>query len=126
MGLVGYAYNMILLAPSQNAAQRMLRTCKQFSAQKKIWFSTDPDPVKSKSYVVYVKRLRGTGLQKPTPLKLCGQDLAWVTRAEHLGHRLSEDGTMRRIAREKHAQFIDCHSKSRGTFSFAHPVEQLE
>mgnify|MGYP007025801771 CR=1 FL=1 len=33
---------------------------------------------------------------------------------------------MRQDAREKRAQFIDCHVKTRETFDFAHPVEQLE
>ena len=126
MGAVGYADDMILLAPSRNAAQRMLRTCEQFARENNIRFSTDPDPAKSKSKVVYVTGPRGAGLQKPVPLQLCGQDLPWVARAEHLDHTLSEDGTMRQDAREKRAQFIDCHVKTRETFSFAHPVEQLE
>ena len=66
------------------------------------------------------------GQQKPTPLLLCGQALPLVARAEHLGHALSEDGTMRQDAREKRAQFIDLSVKIRETFAFAHPAEQLQ
>ena len=48
---------------------------------------------------------------KPAPLLLCGRALPWVARAEHLGHALSEDGTMRQDAREKRAKFIDMSVK---------------
>ena len=126
MGAVGYADDIILMAPSQYAAQKMLRTCEKFANDHNIRFSTDADPSKSKSKVVYVTGPRGGGLQKPAPLQSCGRDLPWVARAEHLGHTLTEDGTMRQDAREKRAQFIDCHVKTRETFDFAHPVEQLE
>jgi hypothetical protein len=126
MGAVGYADDIILMAPSRYAAQRMLRTCEKFANEHNIRFSTDPDPSKSKSKVVYVTGPRGGGLPKPSPLQLCGRDLPWVARAEHLGHTLTEDGTMRQDAREKRAQFIDCHVKTRETFDFAHPVEQLD
>ena len=125
MGAVGYADDIILLAPSRNAAQKMLRTCEEFAAQHNMKFSTDPDPSKSKSKCIYVTGPQGGGLQKPVPLQLCGQALPWVARAEHLGHALSEDGTMRRDAREKRARFIDSSVKIRESFSFAHPLEQL-
>ena len=85
----------------------MLRTCEQFPAKHNIKFPSDPDPSKSNSKVVYVTGLQGGGLQKPVSLQLCGRALPWVARAEHLGHALSEDGTMRRDAREKRARFID-------------------
>ena len=72
---------------------------------------------------IYVTGPRGSGLTKPVALQLCGRALPWVARAEHLGHALSEDGTMRRDAVEKRAQFIDCSVKIRESFSFAHPEE---
>ena len=125
MGAVGFADDVILLAPGRAAAQRMLRTCELFAAAHNIMFSTDPDPKKSKSKAIYVTGPRG-GEQKPAPLLLCGRALPWVARAEHLGHALSEDGTMRQDAREKRARFIDMSVKIRETFAFAHPAEQLE
>ena len=126
MGAVGYADDVILLAPSRAAAQRMLGTCERFAAANNIQFSTNTDPDKSKSKAVYVVGLRGGGEQKPAALLLYGRALPWVARAEHLGHALSEDGTMRRDAREKRAKFIDLSVKIRETFAFAHPVEQLQ
>ena len=106
--------------------RRMLRTCELFAAEHNIVFSTDPDPHKSKSKCIHVTGPRGGGMLKPAPLLLCGRALPWVARAEHLGHALSEDGTMRQDAREKRAKFIDMSVKIRETFAFAHPTEQLE
>ena len=126
MGVIGYADDIILLAPSRAAAQKMLRRCESYAAEHNIMFSTDPDPSKSKSKAIYVIGLRGGALPKPVSLMLSGQTLPWVTRAEHLGHALSEDGTMNRDAVEKRAQFIDSSVKIRETFHFAHPNEQLQ
>ena len=126
MGAVAYADDVILLAPGRAAAQRMLAICERFAKTNNIKFSTDADPAKSKSKAIHVTGLRGGGQQKPAPLMLCGRALPWVARAEHLGHALSEDGTMRQDAREKRARFIDMSVKIRETFAFAHPVEQIE
>ena len=126
MGATAFADDVLLLAPNRAAAQKMLRTCELFAAANNIMFSTDPNPDKSKSKAVYVTGPRGGGMKKPAPLLLCGRPLPWVARAEHLGHALSEDGTMRQDAREKRARFIDMSVKIRETFAFAHPAEQLE
>lgn len=125
MGVIGYADDLILLATNRTAAQRMLNVCEKFAGENNINFSTNPDPVKSKSKAMYVTGLKGSVLQKPMPLQLCGQALPWVAQAEHLGHALCEDGMMAQDAREKRAQFIDCSAKIRETFSFAHPLEQI-
>ena len=120
MGATAYADDVLLLAPNRTAAQKMLRTCELFAAANNIMFSTDPNPDKSKSKAVYVTGPRGGGMKKPVPLLLCGQPLPWVARADHLGHALSEDGTMRQDAREKRARFIDLSVKIRETFVRGH------
>ena len=68
MGAVGYAADIIMMAPSRDAAQNMLRTCEQIAAKHEIKFSTDSDPSNSKSKVVHVTGLQGGGLQKPVSL----------------------------------------------------------
>ena len=40
VGVVGYADDIILLAPSRHAAQLMLKTCEQFCDANNIQFST--------------------------------------------------------------------------------------
>ena len=125
VGGVGYADDLLLLAPNREAAQGMLQVCEEFAAKSNILFSTDPDPKKSKSKALYVVGPRGAALTRPAPLQLCGSPLPWVERAEHLGHSLHQDGTMRQDCREKRAQFIDTSSKIREAFHFAHPIEQI-
>ena len=64
-------------------------------------------------------------LPKPINFQLCGEILPWLERAEHLGHTLHSDGTMKQDIREKSAQFIDSAVKMRETFSTAYPPPQL-
>ena len=56
---------------------------------------------------------------------MCGKNLPWVKRADHLGHVIHEDGTMRQDCVEKRGRFIDESCKIRETFNFAHPEEKL-
>ena len=125
VGVVGYADDLLLLAPSRNAAQLMLRTCEVFTKENNIQFSTHQDPKLSKSKALYVVGPRGGALPRPEPLLLCGRPLPWVERAEHLGHAIHQDGTMAQDCREKRAQLVDSSVKTRETFSFAHPAEQI-
>ena len=125
MGVVGYADDLLLLAPTRDAAQKMLKICEQFTAENNIQFSTNEDPKKSKSKGLYVVGPRGAALPRPAPLMLSGRPLPWVERAEHLGHVLHQDGQMRQDCREKRAQFIDSSVKVREAFYFAHPHEQI-
>ena len=52
--MVGYADDLLLLAPTREAAQVILQVCEEFAANSNILFSTDPDPKKSKSKALYV------------------------------------------------------------------------
>ena len=90
----------------KTTAQKMLRICELFAAANNIIFYTDPKPDKSKSKEVYVSGPQGDGMKKPVPLLLCGRPLPWVARAEHLGHALSEDGTMLHDVHEKKARSL--------------------
>ena len=125
MGVVVYADDVLLMAPTRGAMQTMLDRCEKYAATHNIMFSTDPDPVKSKTKCIFVcgdkKRLA-----KPAPLTLCGRDLPWVATATHLGHELSELGTMEQDAKEKRAAFISRSVEIRETFKFASPVEVVQ
>ena len=122
MGIVVYADDVFLLAPSRRAAQIMLDICQQFADNNNIKFSTDPDPIKSKSKAMYVVGQRQL-VQPPVPLVLCGSPLPWVERCGHLGHLLSTDGSMDHDCRKRRAEFIDNTVKIREMFSFAYPSE---
>ena len=102
--------------------QVMLNKCEEYAEKNNIQFSTDPDPVKSKTKCIQICGAK-KNLAKPAPLTLCGRDLPWVSTASHLGHELHESGTMEYDAGVKKAIFIRQSVDVRQTFHFASPVE---
>ena len=118
-GVVGYAYDLLLLAPSRSAMATMLRICEQYATEHNLEFSTDPDPQKSKSKCIFMQG----NMKKPKPvnLQLYGVDLPWVRTANHLGNELSEDCNMDQDIKHKKADFIDKSTEVRETFNSAKP-----
>ena len=53
-GAVGFCDDILLLAPTRDAMEVMLATCERFAARNNLQFSTDPDPVKSKTKCIFV------------------------------------------------------------------------
>ena len=124
MGAFLYSDDQLLLAPNRRAMELMLEEVERFAAVSNIQFSTDPDPSKSKSKLIFVCGHQ-TGLAKPAPLMLCGQPLPWVAAATHLGHELHETGEMRHDATVKRAILIGKSVDVRDSFSFADPSSVL-
>ena len=124
LGVMAYADDLILLAPNRAAAAQMLAVCESWAKENNVLFSTDDDPKKSKSKVIFMCGLK-THAAKPVPLTLCGKALPFVPTATHLGHELHESGTMEYDARVKKAQFISNSLEVREMFSFASPAEVL-
>ena len=79
VGMVGYANDLLLLAPSRDAAQKMINTCEKFTRKNNIFFSTHGKPEKSKSKAIYVIGKQACQA-RPTPMVLCGKALPWVIR----------------------------------------------
>ena len=123
-GVVGYADDLLLLAPSRSAMATMLKICEAYAADNNLEFSTDPDPQKSKSKCLFIQG----NMRKPKPenLKLYGVDLPWVKTANHLGIELSEECNMNQDIKQKKADFIDKSTEVRESFSFAQPNQILE
>ena len=48
VGVVGYADDLILLAPCRDAASEMLKTCEDFTKENNIEFSVHEDPTHQK------------------------------------------------------------------------------
>ena len=114
-GVVGYADDLCLLAPSRSAMEIMLRMCEDFATENNLQFSTDPDPEKSKSKCIFIQGNRR--LPKPANLKLYGLSLPWVKTANHLGHELSEECSMVQDMAIKRADFIQKSTEVRETLS---------
>ena len=123
-GAVGFCDDILLLAPTRDGMQVMLNTCEAFAIRNNLQFSTDPNPVKSKSKCIFMIGKR-KNLPKPVPLVLSGKELPWVASATHLGHEFHETGSMEHDTSVKRAEFIRKSTEIRESFYFASPVEVL-
>ena len=124
-GAMGYADDIILLAPSRGSMEKMLNICEEFGFKNNLKFSTDVNPSKSKTKCMYMCGPNVKSPKYPVPLKLYGKDLPWVRHANHLGHEISEDGSMNLDTNIKRADFIRKSSELRDLFSFALPLQVL-
>ena len=125
MGAVCYADDVLLIAPTRSAMQRMLFELEVFAEESNIMFSTDPSPAKSKTKCIYVTGNK-MNLAKPAPLMLCGRELPYVKQADHLGNMLTEQGDMEHDAAIKRAKFIQSSVEIREVFKFAAPEEVVK
>ena len=87
LGAFGYADDVTLLAPSKQTLQIMLDICEDFATSHCMLFSTDPDPVKSKTKCLVFSRDQDSS--QISNVKLNGDHLPWVSTAKHLGNYLS-------------------------------------
>ena len=124
MGAVGFCDDLLLMSPTREGMQVMLDTCQRFAAKYNLKFSTDPNPVKSKTKCIFVVG-RSRNALKPAPLFLDGKELPWVETALHLGNTIHESGSMDKDAKVKRAAFIRESTDLRETFGFASPTEVL-
>ena len=106
--MIGYADDLFLLAPSQTALQNMLRTCEDYSVEHNLLFSTDDNPIKSKTKcIAFLKNKR--------PLKklvLCDKHLPWVNTVKHLGNVVENKPgcTMTQDLKVKRAYYIQINN----------------
>ena len=124
MGATAYADDLLLMSPTRSGMQAMLAVCQKYAEAHNITFSVDANPVKSKTKMLYV-----CGDMEyenyPAQLVFCGRPLPFVKTALHLGHTLSQDGTMAQDAKIRRAQYIDRTTDVRTMFHFASPEQML-
>ena len=104
MGIFGYSDDNLLVAPSLDSLQEMLKTCELFAAEHNLQFSTNIDPAKCKTKcIAFLFKERNLG-----ELDLCGDPLRWVGGGLHLGNHLNNrvEG-MRQDVKVKRATFIN-------------------
>ena len=80
-GVQVYADDIILLCPSRLGLQAMIKICEKFAAENNLKFSTNVDPVKSKTKCIHFSK-QNIELAKIT---LNGDQLPWVDSANMLG-----------------------------------------
>ena len=119
-GALGYADDLILLAPNRDVLQRMLQVCEHYAGEHNLVFSTDPLPAKSKTKCMLFCGKPGK-VKFPDPLQLDGKDLPWVETADHLGHTLHQVTNMSKDCQRARAKFIAKSLEVRNQLSFADP-----
>ena len=122
VGVVGYADDLLLLSPSIDGLQEMLKVCEQYAESHNLKFSTNGNPQKSKTkcmaFLLKDRNLRN--------LTLCNNPLPWVKNGKHLGMRIdnSKDIFSRDIL-EKRARYIQGNNQLMQEFSFASNTTKL-
>ena len=115
VGAFGYADDVIILAPSRLALQKMLDICENFAIEHSMQFSTDSNPSKSKTKCILFSRTISNENVKNVLLN--GNELPWVESAKHLGNLLANKINYRFMSpdtkmdlRQKRAIFFQrCH-----------------
>ena len=122
-GVIAYADDLFLLAPSLNALQEMLNTCQDYAEKHNLIFSTDDKPSKSKTKcIAFLKSDR-----ELPKLKLCSKYLPWVKTVKHLGNTLeNKPGSMlTQDIRVKRANYIQTNNEIMQEFYFAHSSTKI-
>ena len=122
-GILGYSDDSLLLAPSLEALQEMIKTCEDYAKSHNLCFSTDQDPNKCKTKcLAYLQKNRSL-----PPMYLCGNPLPWVSSAKHLGITLENkiDGLKKEIL-IKRADFIKKNNEIIQEFHFSHPETKIK
>ena len=102
-GALAWADDVILLSTSINGLQSMVDICQKHAEESDLVFSTDPDPLKSKTMCI---AFHCEYWQKLPPIYLNGDPLPWKESVKHIGSKLHCDGTMEQDNKEKRASFI--------------------
>ncbi len=116
-GILGYADDLLLLSPTLDGLQEMVKKCGDYADQYNLKFSTHQDIKKCKTKCIAF-------LRKDKDLRnilLNGKTLPWVKYAKHLGCTITQDiqGLPKDIM-EKRAQFINKSNELGQEFSYAH------
>ena len=82
----GYSDDILLSAPSIDALQDMLSTYKMYAQEYNLQFSTNINPIKSKTKCMALVKQKGLVLKE---MVLGNNKLAWVTNIKHLGSVLT-------------------------------------
>ena len=87
VGIIGYADDLLLLSPSLDGLQEMVKTCEDYGTTHNLTFTTNPDHKKCKTKCIAF-------LTRERPLKninLNGSELPWGNSTKHLGCKISQN-----------------------------------
>ena len=120
-GVMVYADDIILLSPSRLGLQAMINICQKFASENNLKFSTNCDPVKSKTKCLHFSRKK-LDLAK---ILLNGDSLPWVESAKHVGNTMERNNSFSMDIRLKRGSFIGRAHSILQEVHFANPMMKM-
>ena len=104
VGIVGYADDLLLMAPSIDSLQYMVESCEEYGTSHNLTFSTHSDIKKSKTKCMsFIKKKRLL-----RHIKLNGKKLPWVESSKHLGIKVGNmSNGLAQDLMEKRAHYVN-------------------
>ena len=124
-GVLGYADDLLLLSASRSGLQAMVSLCEQFAKARKLKFSTNDNPAKSKTkYIIFskVKSCRDS----VAPIILNQDPLPWVDNVKHLGNILEYSNIMMMDCVTKRGKLIGKVNSLLQEFEFVLPSVKMK
>ena len=123
MGIFGYSDDNLLIAPSLDSLQEMVKVCEEYASEHNLKFSIDANPVKCKTKcIAFLNKEKNLGA-----VELGGVPLPWVDGGLHLGNHLSNKvNGMVQDLKVKRANFISKNIDLNQEFSFCHPATKVK
>ena len=125
VGCLGYADDLLLLSGSRSGLQCMVHIAEKFMRGKNLKFSTNVDPVKSKTKCIIFSK-KNKDLRDVAPILLNGDPLPWVQQVKHLGNVLQCDNSMRVDCSLKRGKFIGKINSLLQEFKFCDPHVKIK
>jgi hypothetical protein len=123
MGIFGYSDDNLLIAPSLDSLQEMVKTCESYASEQNLKFSTNVDPVKCKTKcIAFLRKKKDVG-----DVELGGVHLPWVIGGLHIGNTLRNRlNGMKQDIKVKRAKFINKNIDLNQEFNFCHPSTKVK
>jgi hypothetical protein len=104
-GVLGYADDLLLMSASRTGLQAMVSMCEKFAKLRKLKFSTNDDPVKSKTKYLIFSKVK-SARTNVAPIILNGDPLPWVDSVKHLGNILDYENSMKKDCITKRGNLV--------------------
>ena len=124
-GVFIYADDILLLCPSRPGLQAMVTICEEFAKSNNMKFSTNPDPINSKTKCIIFSRKQSERIGA-LPIILNNNDLPWVPDLKYLGSILESDSSMKKDMTTKRGKFIGKINSLRQEFYFVSPEVKVQ
>ena len=118
-GAAGYADDNLVMAPTLEGLQKMMKTCEEFAKDHNLQFSTNENPKKSKTKcLAFLNKNR-----RLKSIKLNGNNLPWINTPDmvvHLGTKVNDfNDDLSADVMHKRAKYIQRNSEILQEFYFA-------